>query len=129
MIVDSSALMAIIEGEVDSEALVRVATSSRCRMSVATRLEASIVADARSTSHGARLDELIAALEITIEPVTEQQGEIARRAYQRYGRGSGSPARLNYGDCFSYALSVTAGEPLLFVGDDFTHTDIIPALA
>lgn len=129
MIVDSSALMAIIEGEVDSEALVRVATSSRCRMSVATRLEASIVADARSTSHGARLDELITALEITIEPVTEHQGEIARRAYQRYGRGSGSPARLNYGDCFSYALSVTAGEPLLFVGDDFTHTDIIPALA
>lgn len=129
MIVDSSALMAIIEGEVDSEALVRVATSSRCRMSVATRLEASIVADARSTSHGARLDELITALEITIEPVTEQQGEIARRAYQRYGRGSGSPARLNYGDCFSYALSVTAGEPLLFAGDDFTHTDIIPALA
>lgn len=128
MIVDSSALMAIIEGEVDSEALVRAATSSRCRMSVATRLEASIVADARSTSHGARLDELIAALEITIEPVTEHQGEIARRAYQRYGRGSGSPARLNYGDCFSYALSVTAGEPLLFVGDDFTHTDIIPAL-
>lgn len=84
--------MAILEGESESDSLVHAATSSRCRMSVATRLEVSIVADARSTSHGARLDELIAALEITIEPVTEHEGEIARRAYQRYGRGSGSPA-------------------------------------
>ncbi|UUZ45885.2 type II toxin-antitoxin system VapC family toxin [Janibacter limosus] len=129
MIVDSSALMAILEDEPGSNDLVRAAASSRCRMSVATRLEVSIVADARSTSHGARSDELITALEIVIEPVTEHEGEIARRAYQRYGRGSGSPARLNFGDCFAYALSVAAGEPLLFVGEDFTHTDIVPALA
>lgn len=128
MIVDSSALMAILEGEAGSDTLVRATASSSCRMSVATRLEASIVADSRSTSHGARLDELIATLEITVEPVTEHQGEIARRAYQRYGRGSGSPARLNYGDSFSYALSVATSEPLLFVGEDFTHTDVIPAL-
>lgn len=128
MIVDSSALMAIIEDEPGSESLVRLAATVRCRMSVATRLEVSIVADARSTSHGARLDELIDTLEIAIEPVTEHEGEIARRAYQRYGRGSGSQARLNFGDCFSYALSVRTGEPLLFVGEDFTHTDIVPAL-
>lgn len=128
MIVDSSALMTILEDEPASEAVIRAATAATCRMSVATRLEASIVADARSAPHGARLDDLVATLEIAIEPMTVQQGEIARRAYQRYGRGSGSPARLNFGDCFSYALSVTTGEPLLFVGEDFIHTDIVPAM-
>lgn len=128
MIIDSSALMAIIEDEPGADSLVEAALAGPCRMSVATRLEVSIVADARSAVHGARLDELIAALEIVIEPVTEREGEIARRAYQRYGRGSGSPARLNFGDCFAYALSVTAGESLLFVGEDFTHTDVVPAV-
>lgn len=129
MIVDSSALMAILEDEPGAGALVEAALAGPCRMSVATRLEASIVADARSAAHGARLDELIEALDIEIQPVTEREGEIARRAYQRYGRGSGSQARLNFGDCFAYALSVVAGEPLLFVGDDFTHTDVVPAVS
>ena len=128
MIVDSSALIAIIQDEPGADVVVRAALTSPCRMSVATRLEVSIVADARSTAHGARLDELVRELDISIEPVTEQQGEIARRAYQRFGRGSGSPARLNFGDCFSYALAVTTGEPLLFVGEDFRHTDIAAAL-
>ena len=87
-----------------------------------------IVADARSASHGARLDELVSELEITIEPVTEQQGDIARRPYQRFGRGSGSPARLKFGDCFAYALAVTTAEPLLFVGGASGHTDSTPAI-
>ncbi|HBO54878.1 type II toxin-antitoxin system VapC family toxin [Janibacter terrae] len=129
MIVDSSALMAILEDEPGAGALVEAALVGPCRMSVATRLEASIVADARSAAHGARLDELVEALDIEVQPVTEREGEIARRAYQRYGRGSGSRARLNFGDCFAYALSVVAGEPLLFVGDDFTHTDVVPAVS
>lgn len=128
MIVDSSALIAILEDEPESEALILAAASATCRMSVATRLGAYIVADSRSASHGPRLDELIATLEITIEPVGVHQGDLARRAHQRYGRGSGSPARLNFGDCFAYALSAITGEPLLFVGEDFTHTDIVPAL-
>ena len=128
MIVDSSALIAIIQDEPGADVVVRAALTSPCRMSVATRLEVSIVADARSTAHGARLDELVRELDISIEPVTEQQGEIARRAYQRFGRGSGSPARLNFGDCLSYALAVTTGEPLLFVGEDFRHTDIAAAI-
>ena len=128
MIVDSSALIAIIQDEPGADVMVRAALTSPCRMSVATRLEVSIVADARSTAHGARLDELVRELDISIEPVTEQQGEIARRAYQRFGRGSGSPARLNFGDCLSYALAVTTGEPLLFVGEDFRHTDIAAAI-
>lgn len=128
MIVDSSALMAILEGEAGSDAVLAAAAAGPCRMSAATWVEVSIVADARSAAHGERLDELIRALEVEIVPVSTRQAEVARLAYRRYGRGSGSAARLNYGDCFSYALSVTAGEPLLFVGSDFTETDIAPAL-
>ncbi len=70
------------------------------------------------------LDELLGALEITIEPVTEAQARIARAAYRQYGRGAGSPAALNYGDCFVYALARDLGEPLLFKGADFAQTDI-----
>lgn len=128
MIVDSSALLAIVHGEAGADRLLAVAAGAPCRMSVATRLEASIVADARSAAHGERLDQVIEALEIDEVPVSVRQGAVARVAYRRFGRGSGSPARLNYGDCFAYALSVTTGEPLLFAGDDFTHTDVAPAL-
>lgn len=63
-----------------------------------------------------------------IEPVTEAQVRIARDAYRDFGRGSGNPARLNFGDCFAYALAKVTGEPLLYKGDDFPHTDIEPAL-
>ncbi len=66
--------------------------------------------------------------EILIEPVTEAQVRIARLAYRRYGKGSGHPARLNFGDCFAYALARDRNEPLLFVGNDFIHTDIKSAL-
>lgn len=128
MIVDSSALMAILQAEPEAEAVLKVAAAGPCRMSAATWVEVSIVADARSAAHGERLDELIGVLEIEIVPVSARQAEVARLAYRRYGRGSASSARLNYGDCFAYALSVTAGEPLLFVGSDFTETDIAPAL-
>lgn len=128
MIVDSSALMAILEGEADAEAVLEVAAGGECRMSAATWVEVSIVADARSAAHGERLDELIDVLDIAIEPVTVRQAEVARVAYRRYGRGSGSAAKLNFGDCFAYALSVTAGEPLLFVGADFPETDVARAL-
>ena len=98
-------------------------------MSAASWLEVAIVADNRSTTHGERLDRLVSTLDIEVVPVTVRQAEVARLAYRRYGRGSGSAARLNYGDCFAYALSVVAGEPLLFVGDDFTHTDVASAIS
>jgi ribonuclease VapC len=65
---------------------------------------------------------------VVIEPVTEEQARIARAAYRDYGRGSRHPARLNFGDCFAYALARATGEPLLFKGGDFVHTDIKPAL-
>lgn len=124
MIVDSSALMAILSSEPDGDRLLRAAAAGTCRMSAGTAVEVGIVADARSARHGERLDELLRVLEIEIEPVTPRQAEVARLAYRRYGRGSGSQANLNFGDCFSYALSVTAGEPLLYVGADFAHTDV-----
>jgi len=97
-------------------------------MSIATWLEVSIVADARSAAHGERLDRIVDALEIELVPVSAREGQVARAAYRRYGRGSGSPARLNFGDCFAYALSVTSGEPLLFIGDDFLQIDVARAL-
>lgn len=124
MIVDSSALMAILSSEPDGDRLLRAAAAGTCRMSAGTAVEVGIVADARSARHGERLDELLRVLEIEIEPVTPRQAEVARLAYRRYGRGSGSQANLNFGDCFSYALSVTAGEPLLYVGADFAQTDV-----
>ena len=127
MIVDSSALMAIVHGEPGAEELLRTAAEATCRMSVATWLEVSIVADSRSTAHGERLDKIIEALEIDIVPVSTRHGVVARHAHRRYGRGSGSAARLNFGDCFAYALSVESGEPLLFTGDDFGHTDVARA--
>lgn len=128
MIIDSSALMAIVQDEPGSAELLRAAAGAKCRMSVATWLEVGIVADARSAAHGERLDCIIEILGIQLDDVTPHQVRVARHAYRRFGRGSGSPAQLNFGDCFAYALSVTSGEPLLFRGEDFTHTDVAPAV-
>ena len=69
-------------------------------------------------------DALIERFEVVIEPVTADQARIAREAYRRFGRGSGHPAKLNFGDCFAYALATELDEPLLFVGQDFIHTDV-----
>jgi ribonuclease VapC len=71
-----------------------------------------------------RFDELISNLEISIEPMTAHQATIVREAYRRFGKGSGHPARLNFGDCFAYALAKDLDEPLLFIGQDFIHTDV-----
>ncbi|MCB1032068.1 MAG: type II toxin-antitoxin system VapC family toxin [Acidimicrobiales bacterium] len=128
MIIDSSALMAVLNDEPEADQVLDAAAAATCIMSVANWLEVSIVADNRSTSHGIRLDELIDVLNIEIVAVTPRQGDVARLAYRRFGRGSGSPAQLNYGDCFAYALSVVQGEALLYVGNDFTHTDVASAL-
>jgi len=74
-----------------------------------------------------RFDDLVREANLIIEPVTEAQARIARDAYRDFGRGSGHPAKLSFGDCFAYALAKIAGEPLLFKGDDFAHTDIAAA--
>jgi uncharacterized protein with PIN domain len=76
-----------------------------------------------------RFDDLVREASFVIEPVTEAQARIARDAYRDFGKGSGHPAQLNFGDCFAYALARAAGEPLLFKGTDFSHTDITRALS
>ena len=130
MIVDSSALVAILRDEPDA-ALYTTAIENawQCRISAATFLEAAIVIDGtRDPVASRRLDDLLRTANIAIEPVTAQHAHIARQASRDYGRGSGHPARLNFGDCFAYALARETGEPLLFKGNDFRHTDIAPAI-
>jgi len=131
VIVDSSALVAILRNEADAaDYAAAIEKADVCRISAATFLETAVVVDgSRDPVLSRRLDDLLADASIGIEPFTEAQAHIARQAYRDYGRGSGHPARLNFGDCFAYALARATGEPLLFKGDDFQHTDIAPALA
>ena len=127
MIVDTSAVIAILKEEQDGPRLLRVIAGSTApkRMSAANYLEAGIVVDAnRNPLLSRRLDDLIVQTEIQVEAVTPQQADIARAAYRDFGKGSGHPAGLNFGDCFAYALAKSAREPLLFKGDDFSHTDV-----
>src|SRR5205823_12072300 len=92
-------------------------------------VETAIVIDgARDPVASRRFDDLCREAQLIIEPVTEAQARIAREAYLDYGKGSGHPAKLNFGDCFAYALAKVAGEPLLFKGEDLAHTDVAPAL-
>lgn len=126
MIVDSSAMIAAIKRESDGIRLSRIMDLARTlRISAASYLETSIVIDGlRSPAHSARLDDLIEEMEIVIEPVTVVQAKIARQAYREYGKGSGHPASLNFGDCLSYALAREKREPILYKGDEFVHTDL-----
>ena len=97
-------------------------------MSAGNWLEAAIIVDGRGDATARiRFDELLDAGGIEITPVSVEQARVARLAYQQFGRGN-HPARLNYGDCFAYALAKVTGEPLLFKGNDFVQTDIQPAL-
>lgn len=129
MIVDSSAMVAVIKREPDWMALSDcMDAAGSLRMSAASYLETAIVLDSRRDSvMSAKLDDVIEEVNIVVEPVTAEQARIARQAYRDYGRGSGHPANLNFGDCFSYALARDKREPLLYKGDDFVHTDLRPA--
>ncbi|MDK3257118.1 type II toxin-antitoxin system VapC family toxin [Blastococcus capsensis] len=130
MIVDTSALIAILRGEPDADRYIQaLATADEARTSAATYLETAVVVDAnRDPVLSGRFDDLLAAVPVTVEPVTRSQADIARRAYRDFGKGSGHPARLNFGDCFTYALARATGEPLLFKGTGFSATDVTPAL-
>jgi ribonuclease VapC len=126
VIVDTSALVAVLRGETEAAGFVdALAGSTNTLMSAGTYLEASIVVDAnRDPVLSARFDELIDVAGIEIAPVDALLARIARQAYRDYGKGSGHPAALNFGDCFSYALARSTGDALLCKGDDFVHTDI-----
>ena len=130
MIVDSSAVIAVVRLEPDAALFLGAFQQvARARMSAASYLETSIVVDAyRNPVLSRRLEDFLGEAGIGIEPVTVEQAKVAREAYRDYGRGSGHPARLNFGDCFSYALARVTGEPLLYKGDDFSHTDLRPAV-
>jgi ribonuclease VapC len=130
MIVDTSALIAILRDEPEALAFARAieAAPSR-RVSAASYVEAAAVIDtARDAIASRRLDDLLLAAQFVIEPVTQEQARLAREAYRDFGKGSGHRAKLYFGDCFSYALAKALGEPLLFKGDDFSHTDVVSAL-
>ncbi|MGA3372649.1 MAG: type II toxin-antitoxin system VapC family toxin [Terracidiphilus sp.] len=130
MIVDSSAMVAILTDEPDGLALSRVLDRPEIvRLSAASYLETSIVLDKhRDPVLSAKLDGLILDSEIVIEPVTAAQAKIARQAYRDFGKGSGHPAGLNFGDCFTYALAREKREPVLWKGEDFSHTDLRAAV-
>ncbi|XDD50585.1 type II toxin-antitoxin system VapC family toxin [Leptospira sp. WS92.C1] len=126
MIVDTSALLAILLQEEEQEKFtLAIVSRPNSRMSVANYLEAAIKTDRLKDPVLSRLlDDAVSKLRIKLEPVTAEQIKIAREAYRDFGKGSGHPAELNFGDCFAYALAKNAGAPLLFKGRDFSHTDV-----
>ncbi len=123
-------MVAILRQESKAEiCLTTLMASPITRMSAASYLETAIVLTHVPVRElAAELDELIAFANVTIESVTAEQARIARVAHRRYGRGSQHRAHLNFGDCFTYALAKVYDESLLFVGNDFVHTDLRPAL-
>ncbi len=125
MIVDSSALLAILYREQDAASYEKaIASAAHPRMSVANLLETSIVLEGRGgEAAGHELDLFLRDAEIELAPVTVEHLEAARRAWRRFGKGN-HPASLNFGDCFAYALAALMDEPLLFKGEDFAQTDI-----
>lgn len=131
MILDSSALIAILDDEPHGPGLLeRLRAEVRLRMSAPAFVETAIVMDTRRRGvPPEQLSAFFTGLGIEVVAFDEGQAAVARDAYRRFGRGSGHPAQLNLGDCFSYALASTTREPLLFIGNDFTHTDVRDARA
>ncbi len=117
MIVDASALIAILRNEADAPtyaAAIAAAPIAAQRMSAANCLEAAVVVDgSRDAVASRRFDDFMREAAIAIEPVTESQARLAREAYRDFGKGRGHPANLNFGDCFAYALAKTSSESLL----------------
>ena len=125
MIVDTSAVLAILFNEDDAERYARaISEADSRRISAANFVEAAIVVEAQTREGGTRqFDAFFRRAGITIEPVTEEQAHVARQAYTDFGKGR-HPAGLNFGDCFAYALAKVSGEPLLFKGGGFGETDV-----
>ena len=129
MIVDTSALLAILFGEKDAENYARaISEADVCRISAATFVEVSVVVEAQTGDAGSRQwDSFFRTAGISIEPVTEEHAYAARQAWSDFGKARHAPG-LNFGDCFSYALAKVSGEPLLFKGQDFRETGITAVL-
>ncbi len=129
MIVDTSAVIAVLRREDDAlKFATALASKQDLKMSAATYVECGIVADRdRDPVMSRLLDHVIRDAGIAIVSLDEAQARLAREAYRDFGKGSGHPAGLNFGDCFAYALAKAAGEPLLYKGTDFAQTDVASA--
>jgi ribonuclease VapC len=125
MVIDTSALVAMLSDESDAERFeAAVEADPVLLMSTASQLETALVIESRFGEPGGReLDLWLHRAAVDLVAVHAEQAHAARVAYRRYGKGR-HPAGLNYGDCFAYALAKISGEPLLFKGDDFPRTDI-----
>jgi ribonuclease VapC len=130
MVIDTSAILAILLAEPEAERMVRAITQDPTRMIGApTLVEASAVMLARKGPSGEiALDAFLQKLDVQVVPMSADAATFARNAYARYGKGTGSPAGLNYGDCLAYGVAMDVNEPLLFKGEDFPKTDL-PAVA
>jgi ribonuclease VapC len=128
MVIDTSAILAWLKDEPARDRIVAgLEAHSVRRMSSVSLLEAQIVV--RGREHPAllaKLDRFLEEIEVIVVPFDEPQARVATDAFQRYGKGQGHPAQLNMGDCAVYAFAKTTNEPLLFVGNDFSQTDIEP---
>ena len=129
MVIDTSAIIAILRAEPEAALFLRTISEATIRrMSAARLIEAGMVATREPTGVASRaLADFVRDAGIAIAPVTESQAWRAIEAFRRFGKGTGHPAGLNFGDCFSYALAAETGEPLLFKGGDFAATDLVSA--
>jgi ribonuclease VapC len=129
VIIDTSTVIAILKGEPEEIPMLRVISRADViRISAATLVELFLVVDRlKDPVLSNDLNDWLAASNLMVEPLTEDHARIARDANRRYGKGSGHPAKLNLGDCFSYALAIEKKEPLLFKGHDFSQTDVLVA--
>lgn len=125
MIIDASALLAILLEEEDADHFNRIISDTLDDLAISpvNLLEAAIRADKLGGRHGENLDDIMRISEIEVAPISHEQMILAREAYRKFGKGN-HPAKLNVGDCFAYALSKARGEPLLYKGDDFRQTDV-----
>lgn len=129
MIVDTSALVAVLQDEPESEPIEELLFAHPSAVSTSTLVEMRVVVNARSGAAGLlRLNALLRWMGTEIVPFDLEQADAASDAYRVFGRGSGHPARLNLGDTFSYALAYVRDEPLLYIGDDFSRTGVRSAL-
>jgi len=130
MVIDTSALVAILRAEPDASVFAAAIEIAEIRcVSAVSFVEAAVVVDgSRDPIASRHFDEFVQMAKLSLEPVTAEQAQIAREAYRDFGKGSGHPARLNFGDCFSYALAKARREPLLFKGRDFAETDVAMVL-